>query len=86
MTSAEAIESARAAEPETPEQGDEADAQGLRPGQNVSVVPDVDSGETPVHGTIRLIDRDRIALLRRDPRVGNICVHFPRVGYRVMVS
>lgn len=86
MTSAEAIEIARASEPATPEQADERDPQKLRPGQKVSVVPDVDSGEPPVHGTIRLVDRDRIALLRSDPRVGNVCVHFPRVGYRVVVS
>jgi hypothetical protein len=36
-----------------------------------------------VYGTVRLVDRDRIAILREDPRVGTVCVHFPRVGYRV---
>ncbi|MGH8629153.1 MAG: glutathione S-transferase family protein [Burkholderiales bacterium] len=86
MTPAEAIEIARASEPVTPEQADERDPQGLRPGQKVSVVPDVDSGEPPVRGAIRLVDRDRIAILRSDPRVGNVCVHFPRAGYRVAVS
>lgn len=86
MSSAEAIEVARACEPATPEQADKRDPQGLRPGQRVSVVPDADSGETPVHGTVRLVDRDRIAILRSDPRVGTVCVHFPRAGYRVAVS
>jgi glutathione S-transferase len=85
MSSAEAIEVARASEPATPEHADGRDPQGLRPGQNVSVVPDVDSGEAPVQGTVRLVDRDRIAVLRSDVRVGTVCVHFPRAGYRVAV-
>jgi glutathione S-transferase len=83
LRSGEAVEIARAAEPETPERADPRDPQGLAPGQHVTVVPDLDSGETPVAGEIRLVERDRIALLREDPRVGRVCVHFPRVGYRV---
>ena len=83
MTSAQAIEVARAAEPATPEQGDSKDAQGLTPGQEVGVTPDLNSGEPTVTGTLRLIEPDRIAILRTDPRVGTVCVHFPRVGYRV---
>lgn len=83
MTSAEAIEIARGAQPQTPEQADPRDPQGLAPGQRATVVPDLDSGEPPVAGVLRAIDRDRIAILREDPRVGSVCVHFPRVGYRV---
>jgi glutathione S-transferase len=83
MTSAEALAVARAASPATPERDDAQDAQGLRVGQRVSVVCDADSGEAPVTGAIRLVERDRIALLREDPAVGMVCVHFPRVGYRV---
>jgi glutathione S-transferase len=83
MTPNEALEIARAAEPATPEQADPHDAQGLRPGQRVSIVTDADSGETPVSGLVQSVGRDTIALLRDDPRVGRICVHFPRVGYRV---
>jgi hypothetical protein len=30
-----------------------------------------------------MASRDPIAILREDPRVGTVCVHFPRVGYRV---
>jgi glutathione S-transferase len=83
MTSTEALEVARIAEPATPEQSDPRDPQGLRPGARVSVVADTDSGETPVVGVVQLVSRDSIALLRDDPRVGTVCVHFPRVGYRV---
>jgi hypothetical protein len=32
------------------------------------------------------VDRDRIAIVREDPRVGTVCVHFPRVGYRVAAA
>jgi glutathione S-transferase len=83
MMPAEAIEIARAAQPATVEGGDAGDPQGLRPGQKVAVVADLDSGEAPVEGTIRRVDIDTIAILREDPRAGSVCVHFPRVGYRV---
>jgi glutathione S-transferase len=86
MTSAEAIEVARAQQPATPEQPDPKDPQGLEPGARVAVTPDLDSGEASVSGTVRLVDRDRIAILREDPRVGTVCVHFPRVGYRVTAA
>lgn len=83
MTAAEAIELARDSSPRTPEGEDPNDPQKLRVGQQVSVVADADSGETPVHGTVRRVDAYSIAILRDDPRVGTVCVHFPRVGYRV---
>ena len=86
MSPGEALDVARASEPTTPEQGDPRDPQGLRPGQRASVVADLDSGEAPVVGTVRLVDRDRVALLREDQRVGTVCVHFPRVGYRVAAA
>jgi multidrug resistance efflux pump len=86
MTSTEALEVARAASPTTPEHDDPRDLQGLKVGQSVSVVADLDSGEAPVTGRIRYIDRDRIALLREDPRVGSVCVQFPRVGYRIALA
>ena len=86
MTAAEAIEVARSNSPTTPEQSDSNDPQGLKPGQRVSVVPDLDSGESPVTGVVQLVDRDSIAILRDDPRVGTVCVHFPRVGFRVAAA
>jgi len=36
-----------------------------------------------VHGVIRFVDHERIAVLRDDPEAGRVCVHFPRVGHRV---
>ncbi len=86
MTPAEAIEVARSSETATPERGDSKEVQGLRPGQRVGVVADIDSGETPVEGVIRKVDANSIAILRDHPRVGTVCVHFPRVGYRVAIA
>ena len=86
MTPAEAIEVARSNSPATPERSDPNDPQGLKPGQRVSVVPDLDSGESPVTGVVQLDDRDSIAIQRDDPRVGTVCVHFPRVGFRVAAA
>jgi len=86
MNPSEALDVARASEPATPEKADPKDPQGLRPGQSVSVVADLDSGEAPVLGILRLVDRDSVALLREDQRVGTVCVHFPRVGYRVAAA
>ncbi len=83
MTSAEAIELARSSKTATPEHADPKDPQGLRVGQAVTVVSDLDSGEAPVEGAIRMLDANTVAILREDPRVGTVCVHFPRVGYRI---
>jgi len=86
MDAADALEIAARSETATPEQSDPQaarDPQGLAPGMVVGVVPATDSGDPVVTGTIRLVDRERIAILREDPRVGTVCVHFPRVGYRV---
>ncbi len=83
MTAGEALDIARAATTETPEGADADDPQGLVPGLAVSVVPDVDGGDPVVTGTVRRVDRETISILRDDPRVGEVCVHFPRVGFRV---
>ncbi|MGI9381767.1 MAG: glutathione S-transferase family protein [Methyloligellaceae bacterium] len=83
MGSSEALGIARAAEPATPEHADPDDPQGLAPGMSVSVVPDVDGGDPPVAGTVHAVDQETIAILRDDERAGRVCVHFPRVGFRV---
>jgi len=86
MSSGEALERARASEPDTIERSDPKDPQGLKLGQAVGVVADTDSGESPVFGSVRFVDRESIAILREDPRVGKVCVHFPRTGYRITVA
>lgn len=59
------------------------DQQGLTSGMQVTVSPDLDGGEQPVHGEVVFATSDMISLLRQDPDVGNIGVHFPQAGYRV---
>ena len=83
MSAEDALAVARAARPETPEAADPGDPQGLTPGMKVTIVPDFDGGEEAVAGRVRAVDRETIAVLREDPQAGRVCVHFPRVGYRV---
>lgn len=83
IAAAEALAIAKAAEPATPEESDPRDPQGLAPGRRAAVAPLTDSGEHAVEGTLRAVTRDGVALLREDPACGAVCVHFPRVGYRV---
>jgi glutathione S-transferase len=83
MSAEAALAVARAAQPETPEAADPGDPQGLTPGMKVTIGPDLDGGEEAVAGRIRAVDRETIAVLRDDPEAGRVCVHFPRVGYRV---
>jgi glutathione S-transferase len=83
MDAEEALAVARAARPETAEAADPADPQGLSPGMKVTIAPDLDGGEEAVAGRIRAVDRETVAVLRESPETGQVCVHFPRVGYRV---
>ena len=66
----------------TPEACDDSDPSGLKPGDTVRVVAD-DYGVEQVTGTVIVVTADEIALRREDPSVGEVIVHFPRVGYRV---
>ncbi|GMQ75928.1 MAG: glutathione S-transferase family protein [Gammaproteobacteria bacterium] len=83
MDAKQALEIARSATPESAGQTDPDDPQGLAPGQMVAVVPDVDGGDPSVEGRVVGVSVDVIAISRSAPEVGNIVVHFPRVGYRV---
>ncbi len=83
MSSQEALEIARAAEPISQKRADPNDPQGLKTGLQVSVVP-VGAGSDPlVTGTIRSVDMNTIAILKEEPSIGSVAIHFPRVGYRV---
>jgi glutathione S-transferase len=85
MPPEEAIIRAKVNEPVTVQITDALDPQGLKSGMRVIVSPDLDGGEQPVEGEIVVANYDTIAIHRLEPEVGNICVHFPRVGYRVDV-
>lgn len=83
MEPGEALEVAKNSEPQTPESSDPLDPQGLEPGMEVAVVPLGEGGDPDVTGLVRSVSRDDIAILRDDPQVGSVCIHFPRVGYRI---
>ena len=81
LTAEAALNIAQAAEPQVTEQVD-ADS-GFTAGQAVTVRTE-DPGADPVAGTLaRLTPRD-VVVLRDDPRVGTVAVHFPRLGQIVM--
>jgi len=42
-----------------------------------------DHAQDPIAGELVQIDADEIALRRSDPLVGDVVVHFPRVGYEL---
>ena len=49
-------------------------------GTPVAVRPD-DYATAAVEGTLAHVDRDDVSLRRTDPVLGELVVHFPRVGY-----
>lgn len=83
MDAKEALAIAHAASPETVHGEDPHDPRGLKPGDRVTVAPD-DYGRDPVAGEILSIGASEIAILRNDPAVGAVAVHFPRAGFTVM--
>ncbi len=55
---------------------------GFAAGQNVAVLTE-DPGATPVFGSLWVLTHAHIAVKRSDPAVGEVVVHFPRLGYVV---
>jgi hypothetical protein len=49
-------------------------------GRQVAIRPD-DYATAAVEGALAHIDRDDVSLRRTDPVLGEVVVHFPRVGY-----
>jgi glutathione S-transferase len=82
MDPAEALRVARESAPATAPTADAAEPNGIAPGMRVAVVPD-DYGFDPVAGEVVTSSAHEIAVLRSDPEVGEIVVHFPRIGFRV---
>ncbi len=84
LSAVEALDIAKATTPEAVKV-DENDPSGLKAGQKVSVVPD-DTGKVPVSGTLVGLTNERVSIMRSDPRVADVVVHFPRAGYIVTPS
>lgn len=85
LSPADALDIAKNSEIATLEKTDPLDAQGLVPGMTVYIQPDLDGGEVSVTGQVHVVSSDTIAVLRDSDQTGQVCVHFPRVGYRVTI-
>ena len=86
MSAQAAIDIARRASTTTLPSEDAHDPQGLTVGMAVRIGPDVDGGEQAVEGRIHRVSRDTVSILRDDAVAGEVCVHFPRSGYRITIS
>lgn len=83
MSADDAIAIATAAQSTTTPGVAPKEPQGLSVGQRVSIVPDVNGGEQGVEGTIRHANALTVSVDRMSESAGDVCVHFPRVGYRI---
>jgi glutathione S-transferase len=81
-TGADALAAARAAEPGAAPPHDPADPLGLSPGDAVTVAAD-DYGRDPIPGTLVALNPERVTIAREAAEVGQVHVHFPRIGYFV---
>ncbi|HVO48928.1 MAG TPA: glutathione S-transferase [Steroidobacteraceae bacterium] len=77
-----ALDIARGASPDRSHRIDLTDPLQLKGGERVTVSP-TDYGKVPVAGELVVLQTDEVAVLRRDPRVGEVITHFPRIGYRI---
>ena len=82
MSAAEALEVARRATPGMLAGRSLREVDGVGVGDTVSVVP-VDYGIDPVTGTLANAEVDSFSVRRVDERVGEVVVHFPRLGFRI---
>ena len=81
MTPAEALTIARDAQPLPCTGIAPDDPLGITAGTRVVVSP-TDYAECEVIGELAGTTIDRLAIRREDPQLGEICVHFPKIGYR----
>jgi glutathione S-transferase len=80
LTSQEALDIAKSSQPAAAPLADPADLEGFKPGDRVSVTAE-DTGRDPVVGELVRLAANEVTLRRQDARVGDVAVHFPRVGY-----
>lgn len=77
-----ALDIAAAAAPQARALTDLNDPFGRKPGMKVQVTPD-DTGKDPVVGELISISTQEVVILRSEPQVGDVAVHFPRAGFVV---
>lgn len=82
MTGADALAVAREAAPGMLPGRSLREVDGVGVGDEVSVSA-VDYGVDPVFGTLVNADAESFAVRRTDQQVGEVVVHFPRIGFRI---
>ena len=82
MTSEAALMHASEEPPQEIEADFYIDMHGIALGEQVTITP-VDTGCDPVRGELVLAMRDELAIRRFDDRVGELIVHFPRLGFEM---
>ena len=86
ITAEEAHGVARDSQPDLIVDVDEDDGLGLKAGMTVSVEADDFSQRGVVEGELLKATAREISLHRRDDELGDMVVHFPRLGYRVRIQ
>jgi len=82
ISAAEAIQIARNNTPEDSGIHEGVSADGYEYGREVTVMP-TDYGLNPVQGTLIRATENEIAIKRSDEQVGDLVVHFPRIGFQI---
>jgi hypothetical protein len=82
ISSRDAIDICRASGARELPKGFAADPNGITPGTPV-IVRSADIARDPIEGELAYVANDEIAITRRDPRAGEVVVHFPRIGYEL---
>jgi glutathione S-transferase len=80
-----ALAIARDATPAAAAPSDPQEPNGIAPGMRVSIVPD-DYAFDPVAGVVTHASAHEIAVKRSEPALGEIVVHFPRIGFRIVAE
>ena len=82
LSGEEALVIASSSEPLTAEKQGGLNPDEIAIGEQVEVLP-TDYGLNPVKGALLVSSVEEIAIARTDERVGNLAVHFPRMGFQV---
>ena len=82
MTGAEAMAVARDASPRVKDAVESLDVVPLAAGDQVEIMP-IDYGFNPVSGRLAVATAEELALRRTDDAVGEVAVHFPRLGFQI---
>jgi glutathione S-transferase len=85
MTPADALSCARTAEPAAPLGVDPNDPLNIPAGTPVTVSP-TDYAGVPVAGKLVATTVQSVSIQHHDPDIGNVVVHFPRIGYEITAA